>query len=51
VPSLALCKEDVCCGCHQYDSRSFTAGFLIFEESTRGTHFVGLCVLHADNAV
>jgi len=28
VPSLALCKEDVCCGCHQYDSRSFTAGFL-----------------------
>ncbi len=28
MPSLALCKEDVCCGCHQHDSRSFTAGFL-----------------------
>jgi hypothetical protein len=28
MPSLDLNKEDFCCGCHQYDSRSFTAGFL-----------------------
>ncbi len=51
MPSLALCKEDFCCGCHQYDSRSFTAGFLNPGIDLRDAFCRSLCLTHPNHAV